>query len=137
MLRWFHGDIEGSEAEELLRNKKVGTFLIRFSSQPGFFAGSYVDASNNVAKCLIASSPSFYLADKDGVQYGQFPTMSDLVKAFGTIFKYPYSKTTNEVQNNLRKKIVNEIYDTEKSYIKALETVHKVNKKIIVFQKKN
>ncbi len=49
-------------------------------SNPGFFAGSYVDAAGNVAKCLIASSPAFYLADQEGSQYGQFASMKELVQ---------------------------------------------------------
>lgn len=66
--RWFHGDIEASEAEQFLTGKKPGTFLIRFSSQPGFFAGSYVDQQGKVQKCLIASNPAYYIADQEGSQ---------------------------------------------------------------------
>jgi hypothetical protein len=51
---WFYGDLSGEEAEKLLTGKKTGTFLIRFSSQPSYFAGSYVDAQGKVGKCLIA-----------------------------------------------------------------------------------
>lgn len=123
---WFYGDLEGNAAEALLKGKKVGTFLIRFSSQPGFFAGSYVDVTGSVGKCLIASSPGFYVADDQGSQYGQFPTMSELVQAFGSIFKFPCQKMSNEVNNSVRKKIVTEILDTEKSYVRGLTILHTV-----------
>lgn len=51
--------------------------------------------------------------------------MTDLVRNFGTIFKFPYKNTTNEVNLQVRKRIVTEILDTEKSYIKAIEHVVK------------
>lgn len=35
--------MEGSEAEQILTGKSGGTFLVRFSSQAGNFAASYVD----------------------------------------------------------------------------------------------
>jgi RhoGEF domain/WW domain/SH2 domain/CBL proto-oncogene N-terminus, EF hand-like domain len=120
---WFHGDIDSTQADKYLQGKKVGTFLIRFSSQPGYFAGSYVDENHQVGKCLIASSPRFYIADNEGSQYGQFDTMSDLVLAFESIFKFPYKKGTNDQQEQMREKIAKELLETEKSYTRAMRTV--------------
>eukprot|EP00698_Gefionella_okellyi_P009609 TRINITY_DN245_c0_g1_i1.p1 TRINITY_DN245_c0_g1~~TRINITY_DN245_c0_g1_i1.p1 ORF type:complete len:694 (-),score=114.10 TRINITY_DN245_c0_g1_i1:443-2524(-) len=40
---WFHWFISREQAEQLLRPRTPGTFLIRFSSQQGSFALSYVD----------------------------------------------------------------------------------------------
>ncbi len=66
----------GDEAENLLKGKKPGTYLIRFSSQPGFFAGSYVDQSKQVGKCLIATKPYYYIADNQASQYGHFASVN-------------------------------------------------------------
>jgi len=43
--KWFFGNISQSDAEEALKeHKTVGTFLIRFSSTPGFFTLSFSGA---------------------------------------------------------------------------------------------
>lgn len=52
--------------------------------------------------------------------------MRELVNALSDIFKIPYSNTTNEVNNELRKRIVKEILDTERSYLKALKSAQDV-----------
>lgn len=80
-----------------------------------------------MAKCLIASSPAFHLADREGSQYGQYQTMRELVQAFHSIFKFPYKNTTNAVSDAVRKKIATEIFETEKSYIRGLDTTIKVS----------
>jgi hypothetical protein len=112
--------MDADEADNLLRGKKVGLFLIRFSRQPGYFAGSYVDANNNVSKCLIASTPYFQIVED--TQQNKFASMRELVKHFSSFLKFPYKKSTNEVNNSVRKKIATEILDTERSYVRALHT---------------
>jgi hypothetical protein len=57
---WFFGDLTAQEAEKLLKGCAPGTFLIRFSNQPGCFAASYSDKSNNVLKGLITRHPNGY-----------------------------------------------------------------------------
>ena len=42
---WFHGDIETAEAELILKQRPVGTFLIRFSSIVGHYTISKVDTN--------------------------------------------------------------------------------------------
>lgn len=42
IIRWFYGDIDGNDAEKYLQGKKPGMYLIRFSSQPGYFAGTQI-----------------------------------------------------------------------------------------------
>eukprot|EP01119_Soliformovum_irregulare_P017626 TRINITY_DN5265_c0_g1_i3.p1 TRINITY_DN5265_c0_g1~~TRINITY_DN5265_c0_g1_i3.p1 ORF type:complete len:712 (-),score=239.28 TRINITY_DN5265_c0_g1_i3:707-2842(-) len=120
---WFYGDLGGPEAEELLRGKKAGTFLIRFSSQLGSLAGSYVNVDGSVGKCLIATSPAYYIADEEGAKLGSFPTMTQLVKTLSTVFQFPCEKTENKVNEGFRAKIAKEISDTETSYVKSLGTV--------------
>jgi hypothetical protein len=50
---WFYGAISADEAEDILSGQAPGTFLIRFSSQPGCFAASFVDGFGNICKSLI------------------------------------------------------------------------------------
>ncbi len=45
--------MNGEEATEMLAGKPPGTFLIRFSSQPGFYAASYVDREGRVRHTLV------------------------------------------------------------------------------------
>lgn len=55
-----------------------------------------------------------------------FSSVRDLVLTFSDIFKTPYQKTTNEVNDKLRSKIATEILETEKSYVKSLTTIERV-----------
>jgi hypothetical protein len=56
--------------------------------------------------------------------------MTELVRNFGSIFKFPYKNTTNEVADQMRKRVITEIIETEKTYIKAIEHVVKVGKNV-------
>ncbi len=61
---WFHGDVSSQEAQELLSGQPEGTFLIRFSSQPGCFAASYVAAHNEIKHALIQVRYDFFFKKK-------------------------------------------------------------------------
>jgi len=118
---WWHGDISGDEASELLKDKKQGTFIIRFSAtQRGCFASSFVGKDNVIEKGLIIGSPTGYtLSGK------QFDSMDAIVASLQqwAIFTEPYKNTTNEVNDRMRFKIVSEIVQTELSYVRTLDTV--------------
>jgi hypothetical protein len=80
-----------------------------------------------LASCF-ASTPAFFIADMAGSQYGKYTSMKQLVTEFSNIFKFPFKKSTNQVNNGVRKKIVTEIFDTEQTYLKALnDVVHVVH----------
>jgi len=52
--KWFHGDISVSEAETRLAATEPGTFLIRFSSNPGSFALSKtLENSENEGRVIV------------------------------------------------------------------------------------
>jgi len=55
---WFFGDLTREEASQLLTGQKYGTFIVRFSNQPGCFAVSFVDKEAQIAQGLITRSPS-------------------------------------------------------------------------------
>lgn len=43
---WFVGDLTAEEAEEFLKDQSIGTYLVRFSSQIGFFAATYKEPTS-------------------------------------------------------------------------------------------
>ena len=48
MSRWFHGVLSSPEAEQKLTRGGVGSFLVRYSSQPGAFTLSCVSATAGI-----------------------------------------------------------------------------------------
>jgi len=88
---WFHGNINTDEAEELLRGQLPGTFLIRFSSQIGCFATSFVDYEGNVCKSLIKRVLGGFTFESSSDKR-VFPTIRTLVEEFmnNKLFVYPH-----------------------------------------------
>jgi SH2 domain len=87
---WFHGDLSSEEVEELLRGQPVGTFLIRFSSQPGCYASSFVTDRNTIGKSLIKKVPGGYRIEQSANQQ-VYPLVKELVKDYmrANFFKLP------------------------------------------------
>jgi len=85
---WFYGDISSEEAETLLESQKYGTFLIRFSNQPGCFAASFVGESNEIKKGLITKAQGGWQVKNQGMI---FKTLDDLVAHYKkeNIFSVP------------------------------------------------
>lgn len=119
---WWHGDLSAEEAQELLKDKKPGTFLIRFSStQRGCFASSFVDTKTGLIEkgLIIGSQYGYQLSGK------VFASMEEIIESLirWGIFTEPYKNTTNEVNDKMRYKIVSEIVETERTYVKSLEYI--------------
>jgi len=82
--RWFHGDISVEAAQTLLAQTEPGTFLIRFSSNPGSYALSKIIENQTQERVIVhirinhkpGEEFSFVL---DG-QVHEFNTLEDLVK---------------------------------------------------------
>lgn len=103
---WFHGDLKSegklkldltqhtSEVEELLTGQPTGTFLIRFSSQQGCFASSFVTPNGKIAKSLIKRVDGGFMVDK-GKSFTVYPTLSDLVADYmkSKVFQFPFEQT--------------------------------------------
>lgn len=51
--KWFHGDISVTEAQTRLTESEPGTFLIRFSSNPGSYALSKVIQNSGKEKSIV------------------------------------------------------------------------------------
>jgi len=51
--KWFHGDISVTEAQTRLAESESGTFLIRFSSNPGSYALSKVIENSSKEKSIV------------------------------------------------------------------------------------
>ncbi|XP_069794845.1 phosphoinositide-3-kinase, regulatory subunit 3b (gamma) isoform X2 [Narcine bancroftii] len=72
---WFVGAINRTQAEDLLRGKLDGAFLIRESSKKGCYACSVV-ADGEVKHCVIYSTPRGYGFAEP---YNLYSTLKDLV----------------------------------------------------------
>ncbi|PRP89400.1 hypothetical protein PROFUN_01263 [Planoprotostelium fungivorum] len=75
-LGWFFGDVQGSEAGELLADKTSGTYLIRFSSQPNHYAITHI-SDRTVKHGLIECTPAgFKLEHSPKVSLDLIETLS-------------------------------------------------------------
>lgn len=74
---WFHGDINTQEAEERLKDREVGSFLIRFSSVAGCFTISSLNKEKKIIHQRIAhvAGEGFHFWSK------KYDNLEDLIKA--------------------------------------------------------
>jgi len=89
---YYYETMGGPEADNIMMQAKIGTFLVRKSSQPGFLAVTYVDAERKVQKALITIDKNGYCLTGDE-EMGFHPSLDDLVKALDYILKFPYIKS--------------------------------------------
>jgi SH2 domain len=105
---WFEGDISGSETTEWLSGQPPGTFLVRFSSQVGSYAVSFVTLDGEISHSLI---------EHEGVDGGQFriwndgqallfPTLTEVVAYYGEALLYPYKFTASPLVAQASKHIL-------------------------------
>eukprot|EP00007_Cunea_sp_BSH-02190019_P003786 CAMPEP_0174239006 /NCGR_PEP_ID=MMETSP0417-20130205/13160_1 /TAXON_ID=242541 /ORGANISM="Mayorella sp, Strain BSH-02190019" /LENGTH=614 /DNA_ID=CAMNT_0015317901 /DNA_START=276 /DNA_END=2116 /DNA_ORIENTATION=- len=93
--RWFHGDIAAQKAMDMLTGQLPGTFLVRFSSQPGCFTISSVDPTRRVVhQRVIFEAGQGYVFWNN-----RYPTLKKLLqkekKKFGFLQPCPDSKYMN------------------------------------------
>ncbi len=84
---WFWGDISSEEAEALLKDEPIGTYLIRIKG-PGLFAASFVNFQGRHARGLITTHQSGYQVNNEGKV---FTTLDDLIQHYRdqNIFTHP------------------------------------------------
>ncbi|MDP2435104.1 MAG: SH2 domain-containing protein, partial [archaeon] len=75
---WFHGFISGPKATKDLIDKEPGTFMVRFSSQPGSFAVSRVSRSKQITHVRVLHERGSYWLE--GSQ-ATFDTLPGVIKA--------------------------------------------------------
>lgn len=82
LFRWFHGDIDQVEANCRLTDRELGTFLIRFSSIPGYYTISFV-VHSGIAHHRITNllGEGFAIG-----QYGVFPSLTHLLNGVAGVF---------------------------------------------------
>jgi hypothetical protein len=73
--KWFHGDIPQDQAEDRLRDQLKGTFLIRFSSAPGYFTLSHLNKNKQVTHQRITYVDGQYIFWDE-----KYPTLLALLK---------------------------------------------------------
>jgi hypothetical protein len=80
---WFQGDLNAAETNELLLDKPVGTFLVRFSSaKPGALALSFVDKDGAIrhARIMNQSDGRFFVENEQ--QKATFVSVSTLIEYY-------------------------------------------------------
>lgn len=89
---WFFGDVTREEASELLKDQPFGTFIIRFSNQPGCYAASFVGEQGGIKKGLLTKNEKGYQVNHQGLV---FKNLDDLIKHYmeQNIFVAPYSSS--------------------------------------------
>ncbi|PRP80490.1 hypothetical protein PROFUN_11712 [Planoprotostelium fungivorum] len=77
--RWFQGDLTSREAEELLQNSEIGSFLVRFS-KTGDLAASYVGGGGRTTHTKIVTQEDgcYGITLQNGV-YTVFPTIEEMI----------------------------------------------------------
>ena len=88
-MPWFFGDLSGEEAQEALEGQPAGTFLVRFSSQPGCFAVCYVGADMQITKVIVTQNTNGFQFSSNGQAW---PHLENLIKAHEHILKKPYEE---------------------------------------------
>eukprot|EP01117_Protostelium_nocturnum_P011598 TRINITY_DN4211_c0_g1_i1.p1 TRINITY_DN4211_c0_g1~~TRINITY_DN4211_c0_g1_i1.p1 ORF type:complete len:1097 (-),score=260.76 TRINITY_DN4211_c0_g1_i1:80-3370(-) len=101
-LSWFHGDLTSQEADELLSNAENGSYLVRFSTTPGFLAVSYV-REKNVKHALLECLPNGYRYDNKPHVY---KTLTEMVNDLSDTLKHPCSNLTYELNPAFQKQVV-------------------------------
>jgi len=82
-----------------LHGHKPGTFLVRFSSQVGAFAVSFVGVDGSISHSLIEHEGVInngYRIVNDG-QPLTFGTLKEVVQYYGDALKFPLKNTSNEL----------------------------------------
>jgi hypothetical protein len=90
---WFHGDLTREEANEMLKNQKQGTFLLRFGDKPEEYFANFALENDAIGEIRIEYFPNEvekkYLAYEPNGRQG-YRSLHALVQAHRDIFKYNY-----------------------------------------------
>ncbi|PRP84015.1 hypothetical protein PROFUN_08612 [Planoprotostelium fungivorum] len=109
-MRCFYGDVSTVEAGLLLAGKPMGTYILRFSSKPGFYAVSYIDSTGVIQHRLIAKSSDAAQFEEDisfKFDEAKFPLASTpLISHIPTYTPKPRAQTIYANDNPLRPKSV-------------------------------
>jgi len=95
--KWFYGFLSRKEAEWLLRDQPVRTFLIRLSSsQPGSFALAFSVEQNGEKSCchiLINSCGllGYQVQEQENQGYRTFKTLFEIVDYYSVFLEIPFS----------------------------------------------
>jgi len=87
---YFYGKLTSQEAEAMLKGKPEGTFVLRYSSQSGHIAISYVLPNGAIDRGLIGyDTAKFWMADDPNEH---FEVLQDLVQSRNAFLTIPLSR---------------------------------------------
>jgi hypothetical protein len=91
---WFWGDLSSTQAGAILGGCAEGTYLVRYSSQPGCYSASFVE-DGVVRHSLIEPVPHIPGAFQVAGDHAVYPTLPALVVGFSGGLQRPYVNETN------------------------------------------
>jgi len=123
---WFEGDYSSPEAQEALSGHKAATFIVRFSSQVGAYAVSFVTRDGQITHSLIEHegvNGGGYRIINEG-QPIVFQNLQEVVKFYGDSLKYPLKAITNGVEVEASRVILQWKRERAKQMESINQTVH-------------
>eukprot|EP01114_Cavostelium_apophysatum_P010543 TRINITY_DN2439_c0_g1_i1.p1 TRINITY_DN2439_c0_g1~~TRINITY_DN2439_c0_g1_i1.p1 ORF type:complete len:552 (+),score=137.51 TRINITY_DN2439_c0_g1_i1:904-2559(+) len=105
---WFEGDMNSVETTEALTGHEPGTFLVRFSSQIGSYAVSFVGADNRISHSLVEHEnvPGGNYRIMNERQPLLFNDLKEVVHYYGDALKFPLKNTTNSKAAEATRQII-------------------------------
>eukprot|EP01096_Ripella_sp_DP13-Kostka_P000993 TRINITY_DN1117_c0_g2_i4.p1 TRINITY_DN1117_c0_g2~~TRINITY_DN1117_c0_g2_i4.p1 ORF type:complete len:481 (-),score=206.55 TRINITY_DN1117_c0_g2_i4:1050-2369(-) len=89
---WFFYFLTSSEAEFLLKESQVGTYLMRFSvSNPGSFALAFLSAPQTILHVLIDNESNNQFSVQGPKKKRHFETLDDILDHYKRLLKQPLS----------------------------------------------
>lgn len=89
---WFFYFLTSSEAEYLLKDCQVGTYLMRFSvSNPGSFALAFLSAPQTILHVLIDNESNNQFSVQGPKKKRHFETLDDILDHYKRLLKQPLS----------------------------------------------
>jgi hypothetical protein len=83
------GDVSSADSVTMLNGEKPGTYLVRFSSQYGFLAASFLDQDLKVKHTLIEQTPTGFMLTGDTTS---FPTLKQVLDNYSNALLTPLRK---------------------------------------------
>jgi len=113
--KYFHGELSSDEANVLLKNQDVGTFLVRFSaSQPGALAISFVDQGSQIKQLLIRKSPDGKWITNVNNSPENYMSIQEFLESSSNVFKKPFLNPCSGVSMDILSKWKSDAVNQEK-----------------------
>jgi len=91
--RFYHDAISRDNAEDKIRGRPVGTFLMRISSRPSYVCCSYIDLRSAIQHLLVEYAPGKgFRVEAENSDNIFYPNLTALVAGHADMFKFPVTR---------------------------------------------